>query len=103
MTPRSGKDGETVFVMPSSTGAYEATHGMMPRSLKNFGGSVNTFKSVLKPLGGIKDFTEPRAELDASRGTLTLGFSRSYDKKPEALHLTFAVGNDGNLAYHRSR
>jgi hypothetical protein len=104
MTPRGGADGETVFIQPSAAdGAYQVKHGMMPKSLKSFGGSVNTFSTVLKPLAGVANFADPRVEMNAASGTLSLGYARAYKAKPDNVYLTFAVGNTGGLAYHKSR
>jgi len=102
MTPRGGGDGEVVFAQPDNDGNYAMSFGALPPSLKVFNADATSeFEDGLTPIVDAEGFDNSLASY--SNGHLVIGFARSYDTKPSALHLTMASGIDAKVSYHSTR
>lgn len=102
MTPRGGRDGEVILAQPSGNGEYTASHGFIAPDWKRFA-SVSGSPTLKNPtpLSTAAGFEGGLVEM--GNGVLKLGFAREYTQRPSALHMNYAIGKSGALAYHAKR
>lgn len=100
MVPRGGGDGEIVYMAPDANDAYEVYYGPLSPDLQRMqGAAIRNFMRRMTPVRDAASFVSSSAGY--SNGALVLSFFRTYTSMPAVFNLSYALGADRSIGYHK--